>query len=101
MSRYREIPLGLRCPTYRLYTYMDPLGLEFIPTPWQRFRVYGLGFDFSRGFHGELRASQLFLGTTMSITSLLGIWVVVKIMVPFWVPIIVRHLIFRVPKKGP
>ena len=24
---------------------------------------------------------------------------VVKIMVPFWVPIIVRHLIFRVPKR--
>ena len=29
------------------------------------------------------------------------IWVVVKIMVPFWVPIIVRHLIFKVPIKGP
>ena len=29
------------------------------------------------------------------------IWVVVKIMVPFWTPIIIRHLIFRVPKKGP
>ena len=29
------------------------------------------------------------------------IWVVVKIMVPFWVPIIIRHLIFRVPQKGP
>ena len=29
------------------------------------------------------------------------IWVVVKIMVLFWVLIIVRHLIFRVPKKGP
>ena len=28
-------------------------------------------------------------------------WVVVKIMVPFWIPIIIRHLIFRVPKKGP
>ena len=28
-------------------------------------------------------------------------WVVVKIMVPFWVPIAIRHLIFRVPKKGP
>ena len=27
--------------------------------------------------------------------------VVVKIMVPFWVPIIIRHLFFRVPKKGP
>ena len=26
---------------------------------------------------------------------------VVKIMVPFWIPIIIRHLIFRVPKKGP
>ena len=29
------------------------------------------------------------------------IWVDVKIMVPFWVTIIIRHLIFRVPKKGP
>ena len=27
--------------------------------------------------------------------------VVVKIMVPFWVLVIIRHLIFRVPKKGP
>ena len=25
------------------------------------------------------------------------IWVVVKIMAPFWLPNIVRHLIFRVP----
>ena len=29
------------------------------------------------------------------------IWAVVKMRVPFWVPIIVRRLIFRVPKKGP
>ena len=28
-------------------------------------------------------------------------WMVVKIMVPFWAPVIIRHLIFRVPKKGP
>ena len=28
-------------------------------------------------------------------------WVVVKIMVPFCIPIIIRSLIFRVPKKGP
>ena len=28
-------------------------------------------------------------------------WVVVKIMVPFWVPINIRHLLFRVPKQGP
>ena len=30
-----------------------------------------------------------------------SIWVVVKIMAPFWVPIIIRDLLFRVPKKGP
>ena len=29
-----------------------------------------------------------------------GTWVVVKIRVPFWVPILTRHLLFRVPKKG-
>ena len=34
------------------------------------------------------------------VTSYGLIWVVVKIMVPFWVPIIIRHLISRVPKKG-
>ena len=28
-----------------------------------------------------------------------SIWVVVKITVPFWVLIIIRHLIFRVPKN--
>ena len=28
-----------------------------------------------------------------------GIWVVVKIRVPFWLNIIIRHLLFRVPKK--
>ena len=28
------------------------------------------------------------------------IWVVVRIMVPFWVPIFIRHLLFKVPKKG-
>ena len=29
------------------------------------------------------------------------IWVVVKIMVPFWLLIIVRHLVFRGLKRGP
>ena len=28
-------------------------------------------------------------------------WVVVNIRVPFWVPNIVRHLLFRVPKRDP
>ena len=26
-------------------------------------------------------------------------WMVVKIMGPFWIPVIIRHLIFRVPKR--
>ena len=30
-----------------------------------------------------------------------SVGVVVKIKVPFWVPTIIRHLLFRVPKKGP
>ena len=34
-------------------------------------------------------------------TDTLGTWVVVKIMVRFWVPSIIRHPLFRVPKKGP
>ena len=29
------------------------------------------------------------------------LWVVVEIMVPFWVLITIRHLIFRGPKRGP
>ena len=29
------------------------------------------------------------------------IWVVVKIMVPFWLPKKIRHLLLREPKKGP
>ena len=29
------------------------------------------------------------------------IWVVVKIMVPVWIPIIVRHLNLRYPKRDP
>ena len=28
------------------------------------------------------------------------IWAIVKIMVPFWIPINIRHLVFRLPKKG-
>ena len=35
-----------------------------------------------------------------SLRGTLSKWVAVKIMVPFWVLIIIRHLIFRVPQKG-
>ena len=28
------------------------------------------------------------------VSTSMGIWVVVKFMVPFWIPIIIRHLIF-------
>ena len=36
-----------------------------------------------------------------AVINIQQIWVVVKIMVPCWIPILIRHLIFRVPKKGP
>ena len=41
------------------------------------------------------------LGMVVAYMGLPGIWVIVKIMVPVWVPIIIRHLLFKVPKKGP
>ena len=37
----------------------------------------------------------------LTLSAKVIIWVVVKIVVLFWVLIIIRHLIFRVPKKGP
>ena len=37
----------------------------------------------------------------MGIIIVVCIWVVVKIRVPVWALNIIRHLIFRVPKKGP
>ena len=37
----------------------------------------------------------------MGKATIVIVWVVVKIMVPFGVPIIIRHLLFRVPKKEP
>ena len=40
---------------------------------------------------------QIFLGLP---EMMLIIWVVVKIMVPFWIPSIIRHLVYRGPKKG-
>ena len=56
-------------------------------------QLNGLGF----GDHSYF----LVYGFQISIYLCMCIWVVVKIMVPFWVPIIIRPLIFRVPKKGP
>ena len=48
-----------------------------------------------------MRHQALFEAPGMKRQEERDIWVVVKIMVPFWAPIIIRHLIFRVPKKGP
>ena len=45
-----------------------------------------------------------YIGNYISSSSIWGykgytwiMWVVVKIMVPFWIPLIIRHLILRVP----
>ena len=46
----------------------------------------------------ELKLSYS-IGETLLFT--IYIWMVDKIMVPFWVLIIIRHLVFRVRQKGP
>ena len=61
------------------------------------FRVWGFGFGTSDS--GFRRASGPgSLGLHISWGIVYG-WLS-KMMVPFWVLIIIRHLIFRVPKKG-
>ena len=78
--------------------------------------LWGLGFSWSYGSMEEICKVEFWLWRRLgaspyhssekiasrykkSCRSCMG--VVVKIMVPFGVPIVVRHLIFRVPKKGP
>ena len=56
-----------------------------------------LGFE---DFRRVSRFVRLYFGLGL-LQVFVTIWVVVKIMVPFWVLIIIRHLLFRVPKKGP
>ena len=67
--------------------------------------VRGLGFRPIQGWLSKLVDSRVPLKGSLkgSISSIkgLGFRVVVKIMVPFWIPNIIWHLIFRVPKKGP
>ena len=40
-------------------------------------------------------------GVDLKVKDACARWVVVKIMVPFWVPHVIRQLLFRVPTKGP
>ena len=75
------------------------------------FRVYfhrRPAFRFLAGFRGigsDIKCHPVFgseiTHVRFSLELASRIWVVVKIMVPFWVPIIIRHLLFGVPKKGP
>ena len=58
--------------------------------------VKWVAYLLEEGF-GADRATFILRSTQTSICS----WVVVNIKVPFWVPIIIRHLSFRVPQKGP
>ena len=67
-----------------------------VPSVDMRFSLQGCIARFI-GCKTAAREPELRFGVAL----LRGIWVVVKIMVPFWVLIILQHLIFRVPKKGP
>ena len=68
---------------------------------WGRGKVAWGGVGLSRvEYHGTDAEASLTSGRRPSGVG--GyIWVVAKIMVPFWVLIFIRHLIFRVPRKGP
>ena len=66
---------------------------------WAVCRVWG-GLGTFTAF-GYCFASLFVWGQRILYSGSPNMWVVVKIMVPFWVPIIIRHLLFRVPKKGP
>ena len=55
-----------------------------------------------RNFNPGFRTERYSFGSSVGgEVSRAAIWVVVKIMGPFWISFIIRHLIFRVPKKGP
>ena len=51
-------------------------------------------------FHTVLVVSSAAAATQHQGSNKKDKWVVVKTMVPFWIPIIIRHLIFRVPQTG-
>ena len=48
-------------------------------------------------YPGRLRGVNFMRGMCIHVRVYTHTWVVVKIMVPFWIPIIIRPLIFRVP----
>ena len=69
------------------------LGCRYLE-PYRSFRKLGVPY-----FGGPSHKDPTIQGT-ISLFSETPVWVVVKIMVSC-VPIIIRHLSFRVPKKGP
>ena len=53
-------------------------------------------FGFGRElFNSPLSQLIMSIYTALSYRGQNNMWVVVKIMVPFWIPIIIRHLILR------
>ena len=63
-------------------------------------RVYRSYLEVHRVYKGPKTRVYRGVKRGMGTTSYITIWVVVEIMVPFRIPIIIRHLIFRVPKEG-
>ena len=58
----------------------------------------GCGGHILRYSHTRMRRED-YIGNPYP--TLASTWVVVKMMVPFWIPIMIHHPICRVPKKGP
>ena len=54
-------------------------------------------WDYAPG--GDMQLQSVLCHTLHALPKF--IWVVVKLRVPFWLIIVIRHLLFRVPEKGP
>ena len=104
-----ELTLANSClppPTFRRYVRSragNPM-LERQHAHWARKTAHDRGLKHENRFRGSLRYTMVYYTITTRRPVVLVIvqasmWVVVNIMVPFWVPIIMRHLFFGVPKK--
>ena len=88
---------------YKAHLCLGPFGLGVNWVQVLELRVWGFGFRFSPEDSSIQLYNQVHCRSEAKVlrTCRECTWVVVRIMVPFSVPILIWHLLFRVPKKGP
>ena len=87
-------------PCCKLYTVPKPNTKSSYSTPELQNQLTQ-GPNLQKSFIlGTVRPMTVWSRSLHMLNNGFPICVVVKIMVPFWVPIKIRHLLFRVPPKG-